>query len=803
MSEQAQIIANALACEAEQVLAEAQNATPEQARDLIARFLESVEFKPMVNVRNNGNVALAQHPAVLAEVANAGDVKGHKFHGNQYRATDDPSTLQPHEMLPMSEWDRIRRTPYFDESGHRVASSRTTPSPEHGLKPGIWRVDDQFRGIHGREISQLRELDPHELILSEHLVEENIEGRGNDARRYAEWLKEGRQMPPIEVVSTDPEDKLKVADGHRRVEAAKLAGKKVLAWVSPNTDHPEGARHAGYGNNPVIRVAHTYELATGKPFVPSANSRFTEANFSHPLNGQPPFQPQGMKDLVEERHGMRFVIENAKGSTRYGTHNGEPWEVVMPADYGYVCAMANAGDVVGHEFHGNQWTKHFVIDNPFGKENAKEFAIRHGLKIVNGRFIKLYHATPHTNTFSELREGSYLEKDPEKAAHFAARDRGLKRHQIKVHEVLLQPDELGYSGHYMALKPIPLNRSAANEALVQNGADGDGVDCWLGEHPNDQVHIIDQCDLESGEFDEHKCFVDFPNRDAVIDTYCRAYADGKGSERIMGVKTMGMDAFKAWLQSAKTKKQFANAHIRAYTKQVGGKTVRVREHDDKRPFHSGATEWTDPETGHRWAKIDDETKIREIAGPIYKGERVEVKADVSKHESGTVTGERVLAAFMRKKHGYELWERRGGSTTPPVDRILVGKDDVVLAEMKTGVISAPPQWRVTHGGKHGADIMAKFDEARKKDLQLQRSGGKKRFLRELNLKMQLDAMQRKRDFVKRFKKLYPKTTLQEITGIVNHDTKKMDIHVFDGVHRGINWKTDLARKGYVATIQYA
>lgn len=198
---------------------------------------------------------------------------------------------------------------------------------------------------------------------------------------------------------------------------------------------PEGSHETNLRNEKDQFAALNSSATDGYSFEAvkeaSANSRFTEANFSQPLKGQ-------SRQLFQDRHGLRFVVENAKGSTRTGYKEGKPWSVVMPADYGYVSAM----------------------------------------------------------------DGGEL----------------------------------------------------------KNGADGDGVDCWLGETPSDTVYIIDQRNLETGEFDEHKCFVDFASESDAVRTYMDAYkTELLARSLFMGVKTMSMPDFKQWLTTAKTKVQAANS----------------------------------------------------------------------------------------------------------------------------------------------------------------------------------------------------------------------------------------------------
>lgn len=167
-----------------------------------------------------------------------------------------------------------------------LANSRETPAVHYQAPSlGAWRMDD-FKGLHGREIAQLRRVAVADLGL----VEEDWTspeyahhaGKAEDARRYAQWLREGVVPPPVEVVETD-QGKLNLAgDGHRRVAAHKLAGiEYILAWVCPCMDHPEGLRRDA-GAGPVLRVGMTYEGAVA--FIcAEAKQAPTVDEFSLPL----------------------------------------------------------------------------------------------------------------------------------------------------------------------------------------------------------------------------------------------------------------------------------------------------------------------------------------------------------------------------------------------------------------------------------------------------------------------------------------------------------------------------------------
>lgn len=130
--------------------------------------------------------------------------------------------------------------------GYRKAGKSKRDEPNQTPNPpiGSWKIDD-FNSNYGRMVDQLRMVPVGDLILSEDDYTQpntNPEGRGDDARRYAEWMggKSPEELaaivPPMSVLETDS-GKLKVSDGHRRTAAAKLAGVTHLpAWVSPKMD---------------------------------------------------------------------------------------------------------------------------------------------------------------------------------------------------------------------------------------------------------------------------------------------------------------------------------------------------------------------------------------------------------------------------------------------------------------------------------------------------------------------------------------------------------------------------------------
>jgi len=92
------------------------------------------------------------------------------------------------------------------------------------------------------------------------------------------------------------------------------------------------------------------------------------------------------------------------------------------------------------------------------------------------------------------------------------------------------------------------------------GADGDHVDVYLGHHlKSPKVFVVDQHDPDSGEWDEHKCFVGFGSKKQAVDAYAKAFSDGKGHARIGHVETMSIADFKDWLRHSDTKAPIGRA----------------------------------------------------------------------------------------------------------------------------------------------------------------------------------------------------------------------------------------------------
>lgn len=98
------------------------------------------------------------------------------------------------------------------------------------------------------------------------------------------------------------------------------------------------------------------------------------------------------------------------------------------------------------------------------------------------------------------------------------------------------------------------------------GADGDHVDTYIGDNPDAKdVFVVDQVDLSTGKFDEHKVMIGFNNLDRAMGTYNAGFSDGLGHKRIGGITTFTIDEFKDWLKNGDTKKPIAFQQAKGFT----------------------------------------------------------------------------------------------------------------------------------------------------------------------------------------------------------------------------------------------
>lgn len=91
--------------------------------------------------------------------------------------------------------------------------------------------------------------------------------------------------------------------------------------------------------------------------------------------------------------------------------------------------------------------------------------------------------------------------------------------------------------------------------------DGDHVDCYVGDdHASKKVWVIDQVDAATGKYDEPKCMLSFPSKEAALGAYEKAFSDGRAKDRIGSVTEMSIPEFRAWANSSAAKKPLGKGY---------------------------------------------------------------------------------------------------------------------------------------------------------------------------------------------------------------------------------------------------
>lgn len=158
--------------------------------------------------------------------------------------------------LSVDAVDAQLRSQYVRD-GQVVANSRLVPADPASLPVGAWLIES-FATTDGVPIEEVCSIDVANIEVSE----DSGPQKWADIARYAQWLAEGRQAPPIRVLQTES-GRLKTMD-HRRLLAARVAGlSAITARVSWTTLSERGTP-----------VALTFELAqTGSTPIPITQAR--------------------------------------------------------------------------------------------------------------------------------------------------------------------------------------------------------------------------------------------------------------------------------------------------------------------------------------------------------------------------------------------------------------------------------------------------------------------------------------------------------------------------------------------------
>lgn len=90
--------------------------------------------------------------------------------------------------------------------------------------------------------------------------------------------------------------------------------------------------------------------------------------------------------------------------------------------------------------------------------------------------------------------------------------------------------------------------------LGTKGKDKDHVDVTIGPEPKaDTVYVVDQVNPKTGDFDEHKTFLNYGSQAQAEAAYDASFSDGSGPQRRGAVTAMSKEQFKEWLKGDTTK----------------------------------------------------------------------------------------------------------------------------------------------------------------------------------------------------------------------------------------------------------
>lgn len=145
-----------------------------------------------------------------------------------YLARPDQWATSWQPPLSATEYRAAReRTTWNQEQARQHGISELVPWPmdTYPFQPGEWVLEDRAIGW-GREIEQLREIDPETVT-----VNKKVDHSESLIEQFAAWMHKGYLAPPVTVVIHASGTPI-VVDGKKRWLAALRAKRRILAWFS-------------------------------------------------------------------------------------------------------------------------------------------------------------------------------------------------------------------------------------------------------------------------------------------------------------------------------------------------------------------------------------------------------------------------------------------------------------------------------------------------------------------------------------------------------------------------------------------
>ena len=144
------------------------------------------------------------------------------------------------------------------------------------------------------------------------------------------------------------------------------------------------------------------------------------------------------------------------------------------------------------------------------------------------------------------------------------------------------------------------------------GVDGDHIDVFIG--PNlysDKVFVVDQRNVDTGEFDEHKCMLGFDSLEDAQNGYLSNYEEGWQG---MGTVTeVTMDEFKKWIDSSHRKTKPFAEYKSVKTEGAAATAMEQAPTDNRETSETQAEELTPLEAAKKRKAAREAAKAAEQA----------------------------------------------------------------------------------------------------------------------------------------------------------------------------------------------
>jgi hypothetical protein len=184
-------------------------------------------------------------------------------------------------------------------------------------------------------------------------------------------------------------------------------------------------------------------------------------------------------------------------------------------------------------------------------------------------------------------------------------------------------------------------------------SDGDKLDVLIGPDPKSQtVFVIDQNDLNTGEYDEAKVVMGAADADEAVTLYSGGFSDGRAEDRIGAVTQLTMDEFRSWVKSGDTRRPIGKKYQPA---RRSAPSLRPATPEEVKAIEAAPAETPSPDRA-----FDSYINTRKPLTP----EAFARHAGISATEAGKALQKAAMAGRITQGRNGE-WRRKRSFATPP------------------------------------------------------------------------------------------------------------------------------------------